>query len=132
MDDFRVGDRVWDFQFGWGRINEIAVDAYPVGVYFDERPGIEWFSKDGKYEDHESLHRTLFFEEIPIPESAIKRPWTPEPGEWVAVKNSMDSCWHIREFVKQEDSSFVCKAPIVGNCSWHECRPLSSFNGDDK
>lgn len=71
---FEVGVKVWDFRYGWGKVVEIKNDGYdyPVKVEFDETKDYCLYSKEGK--EFHLLARTLFFEEIPIPASALERP----------------------------------------------------------
>lgn len=77
---FKVGQRVWDFSRGYGTVNRIIddeEDEYPVVVLFDDSDA-SYFTIDGRY--YKRHNRTLFFEEIPIPESALKS------KRWRAVK----------------------------------------------
>lgn len=76
FDEFEVGDRVWDIKYGWGEV--VSIDEYnlfSVKVVFERLTKL--YSKNGK--DTIDKNRTLFFEEIKIPESATKRPrWRAE------------------------------------------------------
>lgn len=82
---FRVGQRVWDFASGWGEVVEAqeqnnSKTDFPIGVQFDkdESKTIVRYTSEGKLAS--VLNRTLFFEEIPIQESALK------PKRWRAKK----------------------------------------------
>lgn len=69
---FTVGLQVWDFEKGWGVVSNVDFNTvYPVEVLFDN--GItQTYTTEGK-SFVGAKNRILFFEEIPIPESALKR-----------------------------------------------------------
>lgn len=48
--DFTVGDLVWDFRFGNGKVEQISDHAktYPVAVVFEEYSDITVYTSDGK------------------------------------------------------------------------------------
>lgn len=79
---FKIGQRVWDFSRGYGTVNRIIDDEeedFPVAVVFNEGNTI-YFTIDGRY--YKKCNRTLFFEEIPIPESAlIPKRWRADKGK---------------------------------------------------
>lgn len=72
---FKLKDNVYSINFGWGTVKEILGaeynSDYKVNVLF-ENGRTESFTLDGKYFEHGL--RDLFFEEIPIPKSALERP----------------------------------------------------------
>lgn len=71
MVEFKVGERVYSVTWGWGVVDRmINNDSYPVLVKFDCNQIIS-HTVDGKHNKY--ALRTLFFEEIPIPESALVR-----------------------------------------------------------
>lgn len=82
---FKVGQRVWDCSRGYGAVIRIIDDEdaeYPVVVLFDDKldnNDTMYFTLDGR--QYKRYNRTLFFEEILIPESALK------PKRWRAKKN---------------------------------------------
>lgn len=83
---FKVKQRVWDFSRGYGTVNCIIDDEkakYPVVVVFDNGDTV-YFTIDGK--QYKRCNRTLFFEEISIPESALN------PKRWRAQKRE---CYFI-------------------------------------
>lgn len=62
---FKVGDKVFSCQFGWGIIDEIDTELeYPISVDFIER-GSQVFTKCGRYFDAD-LQPTLSFTEYYI------------------------------------------------------------------
>ena len=80
-DEFKVGDTVYCVIFGKGKIIDIGIGTYPLSVefFYGNSNFTRGYTQDGKYAD--SGFRTLFFEEIKIPESAYKRPkWRAEKG----------------------------------------------------
>ena len=82
-DEFKVGDKVYCVIFGKGTIKSIDIGDYPVCVEFflGNSMCIIAYTQSGKF-DIKGL-RTLFFEEIKIPESAYKRP------KWRADTNNI-------------------------------------------
>ena len=58
---FKVGDKVFDVQYGWGRVVEIDVnEEFPIGVDFIE--SIESYTLDGKYYYEDNYPRLSFTE----------------------------------------------------------------------
>ena len=57
------------------------------------------------------------------------KPWEPEPGELVAVKDREDPYWKSMIFVKKsEEGLFLCAYYDTIDeddlCPWEECEPL--------
>lgn len=68
----RVGDRVHSMEFGWGEVKNInPVNEKPYEIDFGGK--LVFYTEDGKLEKT-SANRTLFFDEIPVPMSALHRP----------------------------------------------------------
>ena len=76
--EFKVGDRVWDIRFGWGEVHRIDSDCSPIVVYFDDDRE-DSYTVNGEF--NKNQRRTLFFQEIPIPESALYTIDKPEPEQ---------------------------------------------------
>lgn len=75
FEDAQNGDRVWDFNLGWGSINNVATDTKSFAVVFDLR-GIRRFNFGGVMRDNN--HQTLFWDEIkfdipPRPKRKVKK-----------------------------------------------------------
>lgn len=69
---FKVGQRVWEFVRGWGKVEEILEGApYPVSVIF-ETEETESYTSDGR--EYESCPRVLFFKEFSAPDDALIPP----------------------------------------------------------
>lgn len=84
---FKVGQRVWDINYGWGKITQIRGGGYPLVVDFEG--GNNTYTSEGKACSW-SKGRSLFFEEIHIPESALTPPrWKAEAGEKVFIIDSL-------------------------------------------
>lgn len=86
MVEFKIGDKVYSIGWGWGVVTNIGDGIYPVLVKFsNDSFKVEGntisFTKDGK--QYQSALRTLFFEEIPIPESALVRKHQYKKGDLV-------------------------------------------------
>ena len=71
--DFKVGDRVWLYGLRiWGTVTKVSKEPnspYPVRVEFEDGKAFS-FTSDGKFIS-ENTYRDLYFEEIPIPDSAL-------------------------------------------------------------
>lgn len=79
-DKFEINDKVWDIRYGWGYVSKIGNDVFSVCVLF-KNTKTATYTTDGK--SALDFNRTLFFEEIKIPESAYKRP------KWRADTNNI-------------------------------------------
>lgn len=101
---FEVGDRVFSTSRGWGVVDRISNgEVYPVVVKFD-RDQLVTYTGDGK--QFQSALRTLFFEEIPIPESALVRKHRHKKGDLVWYKPS-DEVKEVRFFSRYGKSGIV-------------------------
>ena len=124
---FKVNQKVWSTSFGWGFIEKINTKdlSTPIRVLFTLVEGDKLYSMKGvRY--NEAL-RTLFHEEIPIPESALNPPWEPIKGEWIAVSNDQHN-WIIKQFVKiSEINKIICTTTDQYFRSWNYAKPLSDF-----
>lgn len=78
---FNIGDKVWDMRFGWGVVKRYAEGRlYPVEVLFYGNGECNEFTDDGRYHTSD-VSPTLFFEEIPIPETALRKTkWRADNG----------------------------------------------------
>lgn len=110
LELFRVGDKVWSAAFGHGEVVMISHKwDYRVQVLFDKRENsrVEHYTVDGKHSDCEN--RTLFFEEIQIPESALVRPKPEQEAVEDPVEDKVDN--HIKqheaEATEKARSSFI-------------------------
>lgn len=75
----KVGDRVWSFRWGWGKINNIVVgddDGFPICVIFTNKDIMATYTIDGKFRNNEA--QDLFWDEItfeapPKPKQKMKK-----------------------------------------------------------
>ncbi|MGL5126301.1 MAG: hypothetical protein ACRC6U_10045 [Fusobacteriaceae bacterium] len=67
---FKVRDRVWDVKWGWGEVIRTENTTYykDVLVLWDSGSSLG-YSKDGA--EQAGANRSLFFDEVQIPESAL-------------------------------------------------------------
>lgn len=75
MTDFKVGQRVWSFNRGWGVVTEVQdCDEYPVLVVYGAPEDEDecWYTANGA--DYKGSPRSIFFKEIPIPDDALIPP----------------------------------------------------------
>jgi hypothetical protein len=73
--DAKVGDKVWDFIYGWGEIkkmNSIARQGFPMEVLFICDEDSEFYTYGGK--EITEYNQTLFWDEFEIPKEAYIKP----------------------------------------------------------
>lgn len=95
---FKVGDRVFNYQYGWGTINE-ELTKY-ILVLFDNCKSVSIpFAKDGK-ETSRSERPTLSFTEYNLQGFSQERPVAlPEVGEECLVRNDDEDLWVLKCFM---------------------------------
>ena len=97
-DEFKINDEVWDIFYGFGIVvNVVKGKPYSVVVKFKDGDYVNSYTKEG--ECCSNRKRTLFFEEIIIPESAYKRPrWRAKSGDIYCHISGTGLIMHIAEF----------------------------------
>ena len=120
---FKVGDRVFNYQYGWGTINE-ELTKY-ILVLFDNCKSVSIpFAKDGK-ETSRSERPTLSFTEYTLEGFSQERPIElPEVGELCLVKSYDDKNWVCEYFVQQIGSRFETKDSYNSYSSWDEIKRI--------
>lgn len=109
-DEFKIGDVVYCIIHGKGVV-ESTTDKngdYPILVMFDE--GIrKTYTRNGEYCGW--FNRTLFFEEIPIPDSACVKPkWRAKFQEAYYYITDIGNVQYCRDgYSREDDSRFLCK-----------------------
>ncbi len=95
---FKVGDKVYNYQYGWGIVKE-ELTRY-IMVVFDNCKSVSIpFYKDGK-ETPRSEHPTLSFTEYTLQGFSQERPnELPEVGELCLVSDEEDRTWILKEFI---------------------------------
>lgn len=104
-DEFKVGDEVYCFFNKKGKCIKIEYDrrTYPVIIRFETGKVLS-YTPSGKCEINGV--RTLFFEEIKIPESAYKRPrWRAEEGKYYYYISGTGLIMHSAEYNTFEDDA---------------------------
>jgi hypothetical protein len=72
FENAQIGDKVWDFKYGWGEIISINKNgAYPIRVKFDNNEFN--YTLDGKW-DKTDITPTLFWNKFEIPKEAYEKP----------------------------------------------------------
>lgn len=96
---FEVGQNVWEIKYGWGTVEALDFnkDEYSVvQVRFVRNNLVVSYSVNGIYNAEQN--RTLFFEELQIPESALIPPkWRAEYGEIYFFINSVGEVCYVRD-----------------------------------
>ncbi len=104
---FKVGDKVFDYQFGWGEVVEISETDHPIRVIYDSIGLGYFYSKDGKFR-HKCIFPTLSFTEYTLNGFSQERPeQLPEKGDVVWVRDSGFDPWELCYFVEKQDNCFL-------------------------
>jgi hypothetical protein len=104
---FKVGDKVFDYQFGWGEVLAISGTDHPIRVIYDSIESGYFYSKDGKFRDN-SIFPTLSFTEYTLKGFSQDRPeLLPEKGDVVWGRDRKDETWEVCHFVEKQDNCFL-------------------------
>ena len=103
---FKIGDRVFDINYGWGNIsyihtnNEILVE---FGVH-----RVSWlYTKEGVLSN--SVNKTLSFTEYTLEGFSQERPEElPKRGNVVWIRDFDDEQWSISHFMKKNGKKYYC------------------------
>lgn len=115
---FKLGDKVWSFVYGWGEVSKITNDRYPIYVNFkskiDNGNFIINYTNNG--EESPDVNQSLFFDEIKF--KVPKRPLPQlEVDTKVLVRNSTSDRWEKKYFSNfDEDGNMCCF--YDGSTSW--------------
>lgn len=94
---FEVGLKVWSLAFGWGKVTYFDENVdFPVKVEYLNGETAH-YSVDGR--EYKGENRTLFFDEIPIPESALKKPLR-------TAEEMLENCEEIK-YKFNEDNFYI-------------------------
>lgn len=96
---FKVGDKVFDYQFGWGKvINDNWGPKYPIEVQFNK--SFKWsYTKDGRIYDN-CINPTLSLTEYTL--EGFSQEKLPKKGDIVWVRDHEDEDWAVSHFLKKE------------------------------
>ena len=64
FDGIKIGDEVWDFELGWGEIEEIWKEKGLIIVRFHKHDTFCHYDYNGKRFGDESRNQALFWDEI--------------------------------------------------------------------
>ena len=116
---FKVGDKVYDYSFGWGVVIEIAICGFhSVKVKFESNANALYFTRDGRYEPSDGTPR-LSFTEYTLQGFSQERPINYE--EYVGKWGKFTDISNNNDFVIGRLSSFK-----VSNDETH----FATENGD--
>lgn len=109
---FKVGDRVFHIDNGWGVIDYISDstnDLHPIQVVFEQvEDDTKYFTIDGRYYDW-SEYKSLSFTEYTLQGFTQERPIElPEVGELCLVRDNKGAVWHVRHFEGYIPSEVAC------------------------
>ena len=108
-DEFKIGDVVYCILHGKGVVESTDEDGdYPIAVMFNEK-NRKTYTKNGEY--YKQCNRTLFFVEVPIPESAYVKPkWRARFQEAYYYITDTGKLQYYRDgYSREDDSRFLCK-----------------------
>jgi hypothetical protein len=117
---FKVGDRVYHNDYGWGEIDHIEDninDKHPIQVTFEE--DTKYFTIDGRYNDY-SKNKSLSFTEYTLQGFSQERPIElPNVGELCLVRNTLFEDWELKCFLMYENGVFYTKTlrSDIGKCN---------------
>jgi hypothetical protein len=102
---FKVGDRVFSYDNGWGTVYDIdTTRKYSIFVEFDNGGNMS-YTHDGKRLEDEP--KTLSFTEYTLQGFSQERPITlPEVGEWCLVRDKNSDNWKVKKFIEPVDGEF--------------------------
>ena len=120
---FKVGDKVFNYQYGWGTINE-ELRKY-ILVLFDNCKSVSIpFSKDGK-ETSRSERPTLSFTEYTLEGFSQERQIElPEVGDLCLVKDKALGNWFCEFFSGKEESLFITRDSYGVVSAWEEMKRI--------
>lgn len=115
---YKIGDRVFDYLFGWGTIISVSEDFENIGHYgvqvkFDRKElGIKNFSRDGKF-NITSKNPSLSFTEYNFVTGGFsqKRPLNLKKGQLIYVKFFSSNMWVMKFFHHQASNGTVYVYP---------------------
>jgi hypothetical protein len=104
--NFKVGDRVFHLQHGWGEVTIIDTEeSYPITVCFNNNEMYR-FTKEGRVNSWEKTP-TLSFTEYTLQGFTQERPIVlPEVGELCLMRDSDDEDWKAFMF-KEYNSKYL-------------------------
>lgn len=119
----KVGDKVWDFMFGVGKVVDIINGEYPIVVDFENEryKVIEQFTYEGTLYKFPGT-QTLFWSEIEI--VAPRKPLPKDTKVYVWVDGGSKLARHISHF--NEQGRAVCYND--GQTSWTTSGHTSSWD----
>jgi len=105
---FKIGDKVFHIEYGWGEVTDDKADKYyPIDVQF--KNSVVSFTKDGQ--EDISYEPMLSFTEYTLQGFSQERPIVlPEPGELCLVRDSDEEYWTCIEFknyIPTEEHKFI-------------------------
>jgi hypothetical protein len=102
---FELGDKVFDYQFGWGEVVEITED----GLFRNE---VNFCDNSLRYTTDGRLllesAPTLSFTEYTLNGFSQERPETlPEKGDVIWVRDREDENWEVAHFIEKQDNCYL-------------------------
>ncbi len=106
--NFKVGDKVFHLQHGWGEVTIIDTEeSYPITVCFNNNEMCR-FTKEGRVNSWEKTP-TLSFTEYTLQGFTQERPIVlPEVGELCLVRDVDSQNWYAKYFLKYENFKYYC------------------------
>ena len=123
---FKVGDKVFHFQYGWGEVTKIDEEGtFPILVFFTNNDGNEVtasFTLDGRY--FENSIQTLSFTEYTLQGFSQERPIKlPEVGELCLVRDYDGEEWKVVTF-KEYNSRDKYPYVSINGTGWKQMKRI--------
>jgi len=113
---FEVGDKVWCKSGGWGQVTSIDIGTISSICVMFYNGALRYYTFDGKLLTE--LERTLFFEEVVIPESALRKKRFPKLNVDDKILVSVSGReWFCRYFHSFREDGLAITFP-EGRTSW--------------
>lgn len=124
---FKVGDRVYHIDYGWGVVFEILNSGntqYPIGVRFDNEEVSEYFLPNGGLFTY-SKNRSLSFTEYTLQGFSQERPIElPGVGELCLVRNGDNHEWLLREFLRYDKNALHTPYIVKGGVGYRQMKRI--------
>lgn len=97
----KKGDEVYSVTNGWGTVRNVSIGF--VHVNFPHRNHSISYQLDGRL-TYKHINPTLFWDEIPIPESAYKPPRRKVKKYYGFYKDPLDKVWRTSRLYSSKDT----------------------------
>jgi len=113
---FKVGDKVFDYRFGWGVVHSVNEGRFPIDVSFGDFHE-DCYTWNGRA--CEDLSQVLSFSEYTLQGFSQERPEElPKKGQICWGRNELPSEWHIGYFFEKRGDKYLINSH-PNPTGWH-------------